>query len=84
MVKKHGKFKQNMKGLCTSDVVVDVNVMMQKSKQVVELADRTADLFYLYKTCRLKIPHLNESAIVVLSIFILPTYLENISPELIL
>ena len=47
MVKKHGKFKQNMKGLCTSDVVVDVNVMMQKSKQVVELADRTADLFYL-------------------------------------
>ena len=35
-----------MKGLCTSDVVVDVNVMMQKSKQVVELADRTADIFY--------------------------------------
>ena len=33
-------------GLCTSDVVVDVNVMMQKSKQVVELADRTADIFY--------------------------------------
>jgi len=33
--------------------------------------------FFFYKTCRLKIPHLNKSAIVVLSIFILPTYLKK-------